>query len=165
MIKIEEIRNFLGTELEFAKGKLHLCGCEIIDNDLRVSFTESRDNYPLSNFYPSVRPLSQLTEEITHNGEKIVPIVELMKMTFDERYLTDFQSHDIRSEYNSYIVYFKLWRIDFTFGYTPRMFRFVKTKKGVNVAIPSQIQMFQKLFEWHFDIFGWIEKDLAIEKK
>jgi hypothetical protein len=28
--------------------------------------------------------------------------------------------------------------------------------------IKNQLSLFNKLFEWHFDVFGLIEKDLAI---
>lgn len=69
---------------------------------------------------PILRPLSDLTKEIEHNGEKFVPVDRL--------------------EWNSYdhII-----------------------KKGMCDNVGYQYMI--KLFEWHFDVFGLIEKGLAID--
>lgn len=71
-------------------------------------------------FKPILRPLSDLTKEIEHNGERFVPI-------------------DILG-WNSYenII-----------------------KKGICDSVGYQYMI--KLFEWHFDVFGLIDKGSAID--
>jgi len=73
---------------------------------------------------PYLRPLSQLTEEITHNRVTFVPIDFL-----------DMYPEDLR----------------------------VIIKHGVIEANMNWHDA-QKLFEWHFDVFGLIDAGLAIEK-
>ena len=77
-------------------------------------------SYPSKNFKLLLRPLSDLTKEIEHNGEKFVPSLnedsELRQFTF--------------SSFNSIKTYYA---------------------------------DFEKLFEWHFDVFGLIEAGLAID--
>ena len=75
-----------------------------------------------------LRPLSDLTKEIEHNGEKFVPIEKLEKCTdinhfeYIERFIYD----------NETIELLPYWVIDM-------------------------------MFNWHFDIFGLIEKGLAVD--
>lgn len=81
--------------------------------------------YNECNIYPILRPLSSLTKEITHNGEKFVPLYNLMKE--DKAFTTSF--------------------ID-TFGYEE-----------------LKVSVYEKLIEWHFDVFGFLDKGLAVEKQ
>lgn len=73
---------------------------------------------------PILRPLSDLTKEIEHNGEKFVPI-----------------------EYNAFKGS-KVSIIDFISKYR----HYKSMKYGI----------IERLFEWHFDVFELIEKDLAV---
>lgn len=73
---------------------------------------------------PILRPLSDLTKEITHNGETFVPVEKLGINLFDKE-----------------TKYFIL--------------------DGYFNAIPYWV--IQKLYEWHFDIHGLIEKGKAID--
>jgi len=73
---------------------------------------------------PILRPLSDLTKEIEHNGEKFVPLNEL---GFKDNY-------DLAIEL------------------------FFKTELE---ELP--VRIFNKLLEWHFDFFGLIEKNDAID--
>jgi hypothetical protein len=68
---------------------------------------------------PILRPLSDLTKEIEHNGEKFVP----MNRFFDE------------------------------FGYLPN------TSHHEHL----QVQVYYNILEWHFDVFGLIDKGLAVD--
>ena len=70
---------------------------------------------------PILRPLSQLTQEIEHNGEKFFPFKKLGWGNGTQVIPTILNGKINQNEY-------------------------------------------QKLLEWHFDIFGLIEKNLAIEK-
>lgn len=82
-----------------------------------------------------LRPLSQLTQEITHNGETFVAIERLSEIA--EPILTGQQFDDICH----------------------------------NLHIPSWVSMGRMpswvrelLIEWHFDVFGLLENNLAIVK-
>lgn len=77
-------------------------------------------------FKPILHPLSDLTKEIEHNGEKFVPI-----HWFDENF-----------DHNE-------------------AFPLVLNSRGI--VEMKHWNEFQKLFEWHFDIFGLIENYLAID--
>lgn len=67
---------------------------------------------------PLLRPLSQLTREIEHNGERFVP--------------------------NEWLHY-----------------NYVGERIGLNTGTWSH-RTVQKLLEWHFDVFGLLDKDLAL---
>lgn len=77
-------------------------------------------------FKPILRPLSQLTETIEHNGEKFVPYHRLLE----------------------YLIYKSYDGV-----------RLYQNRINTNTLYWSDAQM---LFEWHFDVFGLIENNLAI---
>lgn len=68
-------------------------------------------------------PLSDLTKEIEHNGEKFVPLYRLIKE--DKAFTNDFIN---------------------VFGYEE-----------------LKVSVYELLLEWHFDVFGLIEKGLAVD--
>ncbi|NIV12884.1 MAG: hypothetical protein GWN62_16865 [Aliifodinibius sp.] len=74
---------------------------------------------------PILRPLSDLTKEIEHNGERFIPIKNIGKTS---TFYGDTPICNIEKDY-------RLWAV----------------------------WEFEKLLEWHFDIFGLIEKGLAID--
>jgi hypothetical protein len=75
-------------------------------------------------FKPLLHPLSRLTEEMEHNGERFVP-KDKLPMYFDNS--LHFLIEQIENNYVEYCV-------------------------------------IEKLFEWHFDVFGLINKGLAEAK-
>jgi hypothetical protein len=75
---------------------------------------------------PILRPLSDLTKEIEHNGKTFIPYTEM-----------EWEDVDPMEAFN----------INFNFR--------------TEIACPLFI--WQLLFEWHFDVFGLIEKGLAID--
>jgi hypothetical protein len=79
----------------------------------------------ISKYKPILRPLSQLTQEIEHNGEKFVPAGKMITHGF----------------HNSF--WYELDKFDYRYLYAMDL---------------------EKLLEWHFDIYGLIENNLAIEK-
>jgi hypothetical protein len=78
---------------------------------------------------PILRPLSDLTIEITHNGQTFVPIE-----WFEEKYFAT----DLPAQCE----------------------RIIEDDRWVN---QSSYMLIEQLFEWHFDVFGLIEKGLAID--
>jgi len=80
-----------------------------------------------TDFFPILRPLSDLDEEVKINGEKFIPINSI-----ENYYGRDY-----------------LWSIRNNWG----EFHYPSLKYA----------SLSKLFEWHFDVFGLIEKGLAID--
>lgn len=83
---------------------------------------EKIHNRRLEEIKPILRPLSDLTKEIEHNGKKFVPL----------QYLS----------INIYWYNLEQWKSD---------------HKLMNV------EEYNNLLSWHFDVFGLIEKNLAID--
>lgn len=76
-------------------------------------------SYPSKNFKPILHPLSDLTRQIEHNGEKFTPDWKLQHI--GDKMYEGFPYEVLKGRYCDV----------------------------------------QKLLEWHFDIFGLIDKDLA----
>lgn len=109
-----------------------------------------------------LRPLSDLTKEIEVNGKKIVPIVELAKITLpdyqyeiEKTFSISESKIGIRFNVNTKLVFF---------GYDSDFYLNTILNKKLARHTPNfQYLLFQKLFEWHFDIFGLIEAGDAID--
>jgi len=90
------------------------------------------------NIKPILHPLSDLTKEIEHNGERFTPI-KLIQLFIDPNFP---YSHDGEE---SWEVFYQsandTWQIDKNCSY----------------------KVIEKLFEWHFDVFGLIDQGLAID--
>lgn len=87
------------------------------------------------NFKPILRPLSDLTKEITHNWERFIPATVLWDYNPNSNDMDDLINQD--------------W---------------IKSMGTVDIK-NMEYQTVEKLFEWHFDVFGLIEQGLAIEIK
>lgn len=108
-------------------------------------------------FKPILHPFSDLTKEIEHRGERFVPLVELAKIAFQKA-----------DKHNSVYGYIDIGH-DYSFHLDRKEMSF-DCRKGYdgnnwdsNYYVPNQLQLFQKLFEWHFDLFELIEQGLAID--
>jgi hypothetical protein len=91
------------------------------------------EKYTFDSVKPILRPLSDLTKEIEIEGNRFVP-VELLKKDFFVKEI-DFFNKKIG-------IYMQ------SVGHTVK---------------PTPFFVYQKTFEWHFDIFGLIEKELAVD--
>lgn len=90
----------------------------------------------LSIIKPILRPLSDLTKEIEHNGEKFVPIEHIEVVMLG-------QWSDSCEDYVDAIL---------------------DDLSNVDVLINKcPYDILQLLLEWHFDVFSLIEKGLAID--
>jgi len=127
----------------------------------------------------ALRPMSDLTKEITVYVKKFIPIVELYRLSNEYNYNQDLNYEFIDSWGSGKIL--KIWidksKDEYTeFIYSDFSFRKdTRRAKGSNVfgmdlphpirldnKIHNQQKLFDKLFEWHFDVFGLIKKGLAI---
>lgn len=101
---------------------------------------------------PILYPLSMLTQEIEHNGEKFVPIKKLAKIFADYSGYND----DIQIYKGKCLCYSKTSSTEFRFNGRDFIFN--------DKITTGQYFLYQELFKWHFDAFGLIEKGLAIDK-
>lgn len=120
--------------------------------------------YAFGGTKPILRPLSELIKEIEHKGETFIPIVELAK-TCDS--VNGFWK--LKQEENISAIRY----IDSEGITTVLAYHWETQSFGANSCIDNhfekftnvhrQLQMFQKLIEWHFDIAGLIDKNEAID--
>ena len=98
-----------------------------------INLTTNIDDIDIECFMPILRPLSDLTNEIEHNGEKFIPMEYIMSMnskSFKESLIKD--------------------------RLTEALINDLKHNR-------LQYKYCEKLFEWHFDVFGLIPEGLAID--
>jgi hypothetical protein len=93
------------------------------------------EQYDIEDVFPILRPLSDLTKEIEVDGKKFIPIMVL-----------ELDSHTL--SVNKYSNHLEI--------------RGVESNEW-SYAIDVYTEIMCKLFEWHFDVFGLIEKGLAID--
>lgn len=148
LIETDTIFNSNGFDLEFDEDPIIISGVrEMTGINYKNSFlndcvmfkevpktNKTRDGYiELKDIKPILRPLSDLTKEIEHNGEKFIPIERLQNgetychMVYDENVL-------------------------------------MGAEEIISVPLSMPLAVYQKLIEWHFDIFNLIENGLAIDK-
>lgn len=91
----------------------------------------------ISEIKPILRPLSDLTKEIEINGEKFVPIDKIHRI-------------------DSKVYIYKPTNYDLEITIDTEDF-------SHEVDLYDGYLIMQKLFEYHFDVFGLIDKNLAID--
>ena len=111
-----------------------------LDKSTKIRSHVFNTEKPEVNFKPILRPLSDLTKEIEHNSERFVPCEEIKKYYP----LPSFAGWGFNLETdNSNVVGFR----------TPESW----------LPLVDWMPFYQKLFEWHFDVFDLIENGLAID--
>jgi len=129
--------------------------------------------YYLDEIKPYKRSLSQLTQEIEHDGVRFVPMVELYKIAVNDifTYVPDFHVTMIAHAENTFGLVVKEVisgeRNGFTLNYpTEYEYRFefqlsLNNEQKSSFYNLNQFQLFQKLQQWHFAID--IPSELYIE--
>ena len=94
----------------------------------------------LFNIKPIIRPLSDLTKDIEVNGEKFIPI-EWFEIGDDDNVAVDYGNGNVK------------------------LIGLLKDMSKYNFIDLAYINygVVEKLLEWHFDIFGLIKQNLAID--
>lgn len=139
----------------------------VTEYDFKHNIISSMNNgsVELKDFVPYLLPLSYLTKEIEHNGERFVPAVELIKLI--SPYGVEFNISEARVSDDKDAIY-----VDVTNNYDSldavlrNVLRMpIQERKSFNkyyIEHTKWVQI-QKLFEWKFDIHGLIPNNLAIE--
>ncbi len=115
-------------------------------------------------FIPILRPMSDLYKPCLGNGK--IPIVELAKIAVLNQNNCDDLCWEIDRSYEYVTAIKREYR--YCFGYD-NIGTFWINKEDIydkyytDIDINSQLELFQKLYEWHFDIHGLIEQGLAID--
>lgn len=112
-----------------------------------------------------LRPLSDLTKEITHNGETFVPLVKLASIQFPE---VEFTIEDERcfGRLNAGVVleFVIEGEIPFYKEYHNNIFGQAKSEDYDDMFLaninPSEVR--EKLLKWHFDLFNLLESGDAL---
>ena len=187
MAKTEYILMNLRTNLKVVlnyKGKLNKFGkspqphdeiCDIVN----ISKLGNKFEYRISDgdvYYPSVyynemdlvlHPLSDLTKEIEDEGKKFIPLLELLKLAYNNifNYVPEITSYNLLFDdesfgiiaYNNEEERVSLYYID---NIKDNKFEFWIS--GYEMSI-RQFDFFQNLVKWHFDLGGFIQKGQAID--
>lgn len=109
---------------------------------------------------PILRPMSDLYKEI----DGAVHIVELAKIATSKT-LSDKGDWELGNEYDWFGNAFRVVRNSFSlaiFYYHEKTQSFHFSSNGVEIHA-SRLRLFNYLFEHHFDIYGLIDKGLAID--
>jgi hypothetical protein len=105
---------------------------------------------------PILRPISDLYKTIIHNGNEIVPIVELARITrpaLNWKLAIDVEDLPCASDTD----YF------YEFDFDTKMRSFVMFWKNTENLVPNQFQLFDYLDELKIDYRGLIDAGLAID--
>lgn len=141
-IELKHLAPYLPYELQLYRASdvwvMHSLGVEeiCIANGLHTQ-TLSFDDC-ITDYSPMLRPISSLTKEIEHKGEKFVPIDVLWNETLEQVDSNTYDDHFFNSDLET------TWICQ------------------ENVLQLAQIVV-DKLLEWHFDVFGLIPAGLATE--
>lgn len=110
-----------------------------------------------------VRPLSDLTKEVTHNGETFVPIVELFKIAINVNY-PNFKVRELKIEDDFYcIVALDNKNQEIVFGFDNKDKSFGIFYENKTYSVFNQLELFDKLHEYLIDFRDWIKDGLAID--
>lgn len=129
--------------------KWHSCRItELRDGEMTIVSEDYEYDVYFSEVLLILRPLSDLTKEIEHNGEKFVPIERL------------FEIENPQHSANGRGYYYEVvpnW-VSCSTNYTAVAFAVY-----LNSITKNQYWVIEQLISWHFDCFSLIENNLAID--
>ena len=148
-------QEFLAMSLPYDVKAIDKFGCIWTIHPYKDALDSFKDNEHLSyeNFIKEevhkliLRPLSDLTKEIEHKGEKFVPIVKLMQIAYEIQD-SDITPEKIYVKDNLHTV--KISDVEFAFDADDNSF--ISMLHNFFSAVPKQLELFQKLISWHFNL-------------
>lgn len=126
------------------------------DGKLWSAWTVGGARPALDKIKPVCHPPSDLTNPITHKGETVVPIIELAKISM----IGDKAERFEITKNKKYItVYFENKE---TFTFSIKFMSFYSTIGNKSQIAPYQLNLFQKLIEWHFNLMDESESFIDV---
>ena len=158
-------QNFISMSLESGlKVQFEYNGKNVIDEitgfrDIKSGILDSKEySHQLFEVKPILHPLSDLTKEIEHGGEKFVPIVELAKIAWVDGYV-DFKYQSLKEG----TVFIAFPDKNNVFGYDSNTQSFFGAIDGKPCSVVNQLTLFETMVKYHFDISDLISKNQAID--
>lgn len=114
---------------------------------------------------PILRPISDLIKEIEINGEKFIPLQQLLEIHEGEE-LDQFNPYEFAEDEGIYGIKFTdIQGFECSFAYHTELksFSTLVIRERRPAFTYHQYNLFEKLFEWHFDVFELIPAGLAID--
>lgn len=143
--------DYVGDQYETMKGYY------LLNDKAYFNFKPGRDyaGKNITQFKPILRPLKDLANEIEINGNAFYPLGSLLVQKYPKWFV----------ENNGSAKYTHI-TIDFSGRFATAFLTYQATHKiqidSTYIKNTSYL-VFQKLLEWHFDVFGLIEKGMAID--
>ena len=171
-LEIKHLENYLSHKLMCVRNgsnPVELVGLrfgnEAVNNELWI-WKEGKQ-YLTGYLYeckPILRPLSDLTKEIEHNGQKFVPIYELCDVFNTSVCYSDYKTIKKSCKYTtSGSFLYTIWgNSNLIIKPTHKDETVFLFNININHITRSPYWMLEKLFEWHFDVFGLIKEGLAL---
>lgn len=162
----------LSREPHWIFDKVELKNCSLNFNN-QVPYIKYKDvSFGLDQIEVYKRPLSDLTQLIEINGKNIIPFLELYKISIDE----DVEEYKIVTSSNHPEIYtagirvldstgeYKILSFSISNGFATQNCGYKDIIKDRVVELTmNQSQLWEKLLEWDFDVFGLIPQGLAID--
>ncbi len=149
-ITLKEWSAYLPYGLKFATKRGYDTLSTLSEDMINCDFEEY---YSLNEVKPILRDLSDLTKEIEHDGEKFVPIERLLDIESG----INWSSSDYllaESGVGEYWVKLKGKKKSFVFGFNCyKKYFYMHSQFGDNKYVKNQLQLFNRLFEWKFNVF------------
>lgn len=98
-----------------------------------------------------LRPLSDLTKEIEHNGERFVPAIKMVDPKGKEWHLMKTATWKLMKTWQAHVV-----KVEHE-----TMGEVISINLDNPLVLPYNLLVM--LIEWHFDVFGLIDQGLAID--
>ena len=158
-MELKEITPYLAYELrgfdiesEGYRDIETVVGIQIVGSKFII--VTDKDEINPETFQLILRPLSDLIKPCLEGGK--FPLIELAKMTNDYIIWGTVVSHDKNSSFSVHSIDMKneLW-----YGWNS----FSEISNGNRLVGLKQLDLFQKLFEWHFDVYDLISNGEAID--
>jgi len=164
-LTINELKGYLGTGLTVSiQSELYpnpqVIG--IVRDVVYLNYHGSSLSMNIDKIKPYLHPLSSLTEYREDLG--FVPIEELAKIS-DTDYL---ETIECKSKGNVFgLMYFDENGIKMVFNYSSETKSFASFERfsKKTFIVYKQLELFQKLYSWHIDLHGLIDRNLAINLK
>jgi len=107
----------------------------------------------------ALRPIYDLTNEISHNGRKFIPIEALLDIETEINWSS---SDHLNTDFMEKTHYTKI-EGGSTFGYNESGYFYIIDKYDRYCPVKKQKELFETMYEWGIDLNGLIDQGLAID--